>query len=113
MAECQSVVPSLGHENGSTRKFLLASMVCGRIGEDSLESLCALVSECELAGHTVRLRFADGERAFVQLGAPAEVEVTLNKKSWKGPIVVARVSADGSAWFVLRGDGVVDSQGAI
>jgi hypothetical protein len=41
------------------------------------------------------------------------VEVTLNKKSCKGAIVVARVSADGSAWFVLRGDGTVDSQGVI
>jgi hypothetical protein len=108
----QSVVPALGHENARGQPpFVLASLVCGRIGSDSLESLMGLVTEFELAGEQVNLRFHDGERAFVQLGDAAHVDVTLNGKRFSGPIVVARASADGRAWFVLHRDGTIDRGG--
>jgi hypothetical protein len=106
----RSVVPALGHENGDTRSFVLASLVCGRVGSDSPDVLRGLVSEFQLDGEGARLRFHDGEEAFVHLGpgAPAAIELSLNGKTITGPVVVARVSADGRRWFVLREDRTID-----
>jgi len=44
----------------------------------------------------------------VQLGAIADVDVTLNGKRVTGLVVMARVSADGNRWLVLHQDGTVD-----
>jgi hypothetical protein len=84
--------------------------VCGRIGDDSLDSLMAIVSEVEVQGNRLTVCFHDGERAFVQTGAIGDVALTLNGKSVSGAIVLARVSGDGSAWFVLYGDGKRERQ---
>ena len=55
------------------------------------------------------------EAALVQVGQDSgvsgDVQATLNGKKLAGPIIMARVSADGSAWFVLRRDGSVDRSG--
>jgi hypothetical protein len=107
----RSVVPSLSHENGRTVKFQLASMVCGRIGSDSIDSLMKLVTAFELRDGAATITFHDGERAFVQIGPGKDVEVALNGKRVSGPIVLARVSASGQAWFVLRRDGTIDQHG--
>jgi hypothetical protein len=107
----QSVVPVLGHESGTTQKLYLASLVCARVGSDSMESLLGLVTSFELDGNRASIRFHDGERVFLQIGAIGEVKLELNGKSVSGAIVLARVSADGSAWFVLHRDGRVDSKG--
>jgi hypothetical protein len=104
----QSVVPALGHETTGPGTFTLGTLVCARVGADSIESLMGLVTEVDWKGNQARLAFADGERAFVQLGAAAAVTVNLNGKSFAGEIVMARVSADGGAWFVLRQDGSVE-----
>jgi hypothetical protein len=39
------------------------------------------------------------------------VQASLNGKNLAGPIVLARVSADGKAWFVLDRDGAIDRRG--
>jgi len=106
----QSVVPALGHE-GRAEKLMLVSLVCGRIGRDSLEALLGLVTAFEVERNVAKIRFHDGERAFVQVGAIADKEVELNGKRFSGAIVVARVSTDGRAWFVLHRDGRIDSKG--
>ena len=90
------------------------SLVCGRTGKDSLATLMGLVTEFDWSGSEARLRFFDGERALVQVGRDiADVQATLNGKKLSGPVVVARVSADGSAWFVLLRDGTVDRKGEL
>jgi hypothetical protein len=104
----QSVVPVLEHETKKPEKLFLASLVCGRIGKDSLETLMGLVTEFELVHNTARLRFHDGERALVQLGPIGDVDVTLNGKRISGPVVMARVSTDGATYQILQRDGTVD-----
>jgi hypothetical protein len=104
----RSVVPVLEHDAGPARQLVLASMVLGRIGEDSIASLMGLVTAFELADNRMKVTFHDGEQAFVQIGATAPVNVTLNGKAITGEVVMARVSADGKTWTVLRADGNVD-----
>jgi hypothetical protein len=95
-------------------KLRLAALVCGRIGRDSLTTLTDLVTEFDWSGGEARLRFHDGERALVQVGPDVvDVQATLNGKKVSGPIVLARVSADGNAWFVLLRDGTVDRKGEL
>jgi hypothetical protein len=110
----QSVVPVLDHEAavGET-KLRLATLVCGRVGKDSLATLMGLVTEFDWTGPVARLRFHDGEAALVQLADAGDVQATLNGKKLAGPIVMARVSADGNAWFVLMRDGTVDRKGEL
>ena len=109
----QSVVPTLSHAAAADQTSLrLASLVCARTGKDPLGTLMDLVTEFDWSGPAARLRFHDGERALVQVGAQiGDVQATLNGKKLTGPIVVARVSADGNAWFVLMHDGSVDRKG--
>jgi hypothetical protein len=110
----QSVVPVLAHEAAAGETHLrLATLVCGRIGKDSLATLMGLVTEFDWTGAVARLRFHDGEAALVQVGDTGDVQATLNGKKLSGAIVVARVSADGSAWFVLMRDGTVDRKGEL
>jgi hypothetical protein len=107
----KSVVPVLGHEATDARPLRLASLVCGRIGKDSLHTLLGLVTEFSWNDGAARLRFHDGERALVQVGEVTDLIETINGKTVSGAIVLARVSADGRAWFVLSSDGTVDSKG--
>jgi hypothetical protein len=72
-----------------------------------------LVTEFALEGNCARLRFHDGERVLMQIGEIGEVKAALNGKSLAGPIVVARVSAGGDAWFVLYADGKLDRKGEL
>jgi hypothetical protein len=104
----QSVVPVLGHESASPGTLHLASLVCARVGSDSLETLTGLVTEFAMTGNRADLRFHDGERALVQVGEIGEVSAILNGKPVSGAIVLARVSAGGDAWFVLHRDGTID-----
>jgi hypothetical protein len=106
----QSVVPVVGHENRDQRKFLLASMVCGRAGTDSIKVLMGLVTQFKVRGNTVEILFFDGERAFLQVGNIQESKISLNGKRFSGPIVVARVSRNGKRWFVLEKSGKVECQ---
>jgi hypothetical protein len=103
----------LSHEAAAGEARLrLATLVCGRIGKDSLATLMGLVTEFDWTGPVARLRFHDGEAALVQVGSEiADVQATLNGKKLAGPIVLGRVSADGNAWFVLMRDGTVDRKG--
>jgi hypothetical protein len=102
------VVPVLGFENGTEQKFYLASMVCGRVGKDSIKKLAGLVKRFQIKDNTMEITFFDGERAFLQIGAIHDVAVSLNSKKFSGPIVAARVSANGKKWFVLDQSGKVD-----
>jgi hypothetical protein len=107
----QSVVPVLSHETSASGSLTLATMVCGRVGGDAVNSLMGVVSEIELVDNRARLCFHDGERAFVQIGDIGKVTLDLNGKSLSGEIVLARVAADGKRWFVLHRDGTVDRSG--
>ena len=108
----QSVVPVLGFENGAQEKFYLASLVCGRVGKDSIKKLAGLVKSFKLKGNTAEIVFYDGERAFVQIGDIQNVAISLNRRKFSGPIVMARVSRDGKKWFVLDSSGKSQSEGA-
>jgi hypothetical protein len=107
----QSVVPVLGFENGAQEKFYLASMVCGRVGKDSIKKLAGLVKSFKLKGNAAEIVFSDSERAFLQIGDIQDVNVSLNGKKFSGPIVVARVSKDGKKWFVLESSGKIQTEG--
>jgi len=107
----QSVVPVLRFENGTQEKFYLASMVCGRVGSDSIKKLAGLVKSFKLKGNTAEIVFHDDERAFVQIGDIQQVNISLNRKKFSGPIVVARVSKDGKKWFVLESSGKTQHEG--
>jgi hypothetical protein len=105
----QSVVPKLGTERDNTDSFILASMVYGKVGTESMDDLTAKVKSFEQAGDQITVEFYDGERAFVQAGEAEEVSIELNGKSFSGPVVMARVSADGTVWQVLMKDGSEDA----
>ncbi|HZP59500.1 MAG TPA: DUF2264 domain-containing protein [Opitutaceae bacterium] len=107
----QSVVPVLGFENGAQEKFYLASLVCGRVGNDSIRKLAGLVRSFKLKGNAADIAFADGERAFLQIGEIADVSLSLNGRKFSGPIVMARASKDGRKWFVLESSGKTQSEG--
>ena len=108
----QSVVPVLGFENGAQRKFCLASLVCGRVGSDSIKKLAGLVRGFEVKGNTAEIVFYDGERAFLQIGGIQKVSGSLNGRSFSGFVVVARVSADGRRYFFLHRSGRVETEGS-
>ena len=112
----QSVVPVLGHESTSAGTLYLASLVCARVGNDPLQSLMGLVAEFALEGNCARIRFHDGELVVVQIGRRDEIghiQTSLNGKNLSGALVLARVSADGKAWFVVDRDGAVDRRGEL
>jgi hypothetical protein len=96
-----SVVPALGFENGSLQEFYLASLVCGRVGSNSISELTGLVTSFKLGENTAEIVFYDNECAFMQIGAIRHVDILLNGRKFSGPIVAARVSQDGKRWFVL------------
>jgi hypothetical protein len=104
----RSVVPVLSADAPAGRPLHLASLVLGRIGDEPIASLMALVPEVDLKDNQLRLAFHDGERAFMQIGTIAAVSLTLNGKAISGEVVMARVSADGKTWSVLRADGSAD-----
>ena len=101
----QSVVPKLGTESSSTETFYLACMVYGMVGTESLKELSDRVTGFTQNGNTVEIQFYDGERAFLQFGEIQDVTIKLNGKTFKGPVVMARASADGRTCWVLRSDG--------
>ena len=105
----QSVVPKLGTERDNTEPFVLASMVYGKVGTDSMDELTAKVKHFEQNGDRITVEFCDGERAFVQSGDIQDVSIELNGKSFSGPVVMARVSADGRTFQMLLVDGTEDS----
>jgi hypothetical protein len=105
----QSVVPKLGTERDTTEPFVLASMVCGKVGTESLDDLSGKVKSFEQNGDQTTIEFYDGEGAFVQIDEPQDVSITLNGKTFAGPVVMARVSKDGSTWQVLMKDGSEES----
>jgi hypothetical protein len=47
----------------------------------------------------------------VQIGDIQQVNISLNRKKFSGPIVVARVSKDGKKWFVLESSGKTQHEG--
>jgi hypothetical protein len=97
----RSVVPTLGHENGAATEFYLASLVCGRVGADTIEDLSKLVTDFEIKDGAAYIDFNDGERAFMQVGPIKNVNVTINGHELSGPIVMARVSPNGEVTSVL------------
>jgi hypothetical protein len=105
----QSVVPKLGTERSTTEPFVLACMVYGKVGADSLEELTAKVKSFEQNGDQSTVEFYDGEKAFVQCDEAQDVSIELNGKTFDGPVVMARVSADGAVWQVLLADGSEDA----
>lgn len=107
----RSVVPALGHETRGAARLYLACLVCARVGDDPAERLAGLVTDYRRSGNAVELTFHDGERAFVQLGDVHEVQVALNGRRFEGAVVMARASADGTAFLVLRDDGALDGEG--
>jgi len=104
----RSVVPVLGFENKSAHDFCLASMVYGKIGKDKIEKLDKLVKSFAVQGNTAEVTFYDGEQAFLQIGDINDVTITLNGMKISGPVVMARVSADGKTWAALYRDGKLE-----
>lgn len=100
----QSLVPWLGYTQKKAGTIMLASVVCGRIGHDTIQQLDALVSEFKCTGNTAYVRFYDGEEAFVQLGDIKNVDISLNNQKISGKVVMARVSADTKSQTVYVND---------
>jgi hypothetical protein len=107
----QSVVPSLGYENKSQNKFYLASLVCGRVGKNSIQKLSGLVTKFKIKNNTANINFFDGEKVFIQIGHINSVNIVLNSKKFSGEIVYARVSLNRKKWFVLKKDGSIEMIG--
>ncbi len=105
----QSIVPKLEYENKGRNIFYLASMVYGKIGNDSIQQLMGLVKSFAVKDNVAEICFYDEERVLMQIGAVNDLTVTLNGKSIRGPIVVARVSADGGGYWLLDQAGAVDT----
>lgn len=97
----QSVVPKLGTERNSTEPFVLACMVYGKVGSERIEELSSLVVSFAMEGNRLEIGFYDGERVFMQVGDVKEVSVMLNGKAFTGPVVMARVQANGQDHQVL------------
>jgi hypothetical protein len=84
--------------------------VCGRVGTDTIKKLMGLVKQFKIKDNTAEIVFADGERAFMQIGEIQNVNVTLNKKKFSGEIVMARASKNGKQWSVLTKDGKMETE---
>ncbi|MGK7900451.1 MAG: DUF2264 domain-containing protein [Hormoscilla sp.] len=97
-----SVVPALGFENKQRNLFYLASMVYGKIGDATLEQLMQLVTDFRIENGLVRVTFYDGERAVMQLGKIAHLDLILNGKRITGKLVMARVDADGKNFQMVK-----------
>jgi len=105
----QSVVPSLGYENKEPGKFYLASMVCGRVSNETIDQIAGLLTQFSVKENQAEMKFYDGEEAFMQVGEIKDVSLSLNGKSFSGKIVAARVSQDGTKSFVLFEDGTIQN----
>lgn len=103
-----SVMPALGYVTNNAgltaggEKLILASMVYGKIGSDSIEQLFLLVNSFTVEGRIVRLSFYDGEEIFMQLGTPDKVEVKLGGSEFTGRFVIIRVSPEGRPVLVIE-----------
>jgi hypothetical protein len=91
----KSVVPALHYRTHGRRESYLASMVCAKVGEDALDDLERLVSGFRVTANSAFIRFHDREEAYLQIGQIREVEVRVGGVLLSGPIVMARVTADG------------------
>ncbi len=105
----QSVVPAFGIETESTDPFFLATMVCGRKGRTDASVLLDFVKEFQLTDKGVEIAFSDGEKAIMQIGTVQAISTELNGRMISGKIVLARVSKDAKAWFILTEDGRIDT----
>lgn len=97
----RSIVPKLGATSTSTAPLYLSCMVYGKIGTESLEDLSRQVVSFEMNDNQAQVEFYDGERVFLQIGKIKAVSPVINGKSFRGRVVMARVSADGMNYEVL------------
>jgi hypothetical protein len=98
----QSVVPSLGTETRQAKTFYLASMVYGKVGDDSIDQLMALVSSFKMVGNKAYITFYDGEEAFVQVGKTEKVNLQLGGEKISGKVVMAKVSSKKEKTVILE-----------
>jgi len=109
-----SVVPVLGYEDRGSRPgepaeenlqksgLILASMVYGKIGSETVRQLYGLVKAFSVEGRKVRIGFYDGEEVFLQVGVPEEVRLDIRGRSYSGRLVIVRVSSDGKDLLVVE-----------
>ena len=91
----KSVLPYLSCEHGGGSPLILADMICGRIGNDSIEQLNDVVTEFKVDGSRILISFYDGEKVFLQTNDPEEVEMDLNGLGITGDPVMVRVDREG------------------
>jgi hypothetical protein len=95
-----SVVPVVCGRIRGQRGSYLASLVCGKVGDDSLEELDRQVTEFRVTANCAFVRFGDKEEAYLQMGPIMPVEIELGGARLQGAIVMARVAADGTRQVV-------------
>jgi len=98
----KSMTPVLWSRSSPENPFYLVCMVCGRIGNYSIEELDSLVTQFSLDDNKAYISFYDGEKAFLQIGDIQKVRIELDGKKLNGKIVAARVSSDRKEWFTIK-----------
>jgi len=97
-----SVVPSLGFDSNEKSTFYLASMVYGKLGNDSVDNLMSLVKDFQIVDGLVKIKFYDDEEAAMQLGKIRSTEIVMNGTKVSGKIVLARVSQTGEVSQIVQ-----------
>nr|WP_290221669.1 DUF2264 domain-containing protein [Trichocoleus desertorum] len=103
-----SAVPALGFgrkrhtvlEELLPRRFYLASMVCGRVGDVAIEPLMNRVKDFRIHRDVVRISFYDNEQVVMQLGKTRFLNLALNGQRIKGKVVMARVTTNGETVLI-------------
>ncbi len=98
----KSVVPVLFYEGDTKQDVYLASMVYGKVGQESVEELDSLIKETTVHNNTLVVRFYDDECVFVQIGDIEPVTVELNGNQLSGNIVFARIDASGNELHLIK-----------
>ncbi len=97
-----SVVPALGFENKKQKSFYLASMVYGKIGNETIEQLMDLVTHFQIINGLVKIKFYDDEQVVMQLGKIRHLDININSQEITGKVVMARVSGDGKNYQIVK-----------
>ncbi len=91
----KSVLPYLAHVHNGGGHFILADIICSRIGNDSIYQLSKLVEGFETRGNLIFMHMYDGEKVVLQVGDAEYIDEEINGFRVSGRIALARISSEG------------------
>lgn len=106
----KSVVPAVASVSRQAGEFMLASLICGRVGLFN-KGMCNLIKKFMVDRTEIIAIFHDGEQVFVQMGETKNVDIVLNGLTFTGKLVYIRVSPSGDRWITLSENGEVHGRG--